>query len=169
MASPTEVTDRFESGSHFLSVKCGQEYTIVRTSSRIYGFGQNCDGQLGDGTIESRSCPVDLTVSFNGEDIVQISCGQGHTSVLTSKSLYMFGNNEQGQLGDGSRDNSRSPVDIAHKFKGQKIQAVECSGQTTFVATDAGLYMFGASYDEATEDSSPEPVLLPTKINHLLA
>jgi alpha-tubulin suppressor-like RCC1 family protein len=79
-------------------------------------WGRNESGQLGDKTRTYRENPVEITSNFNlfdGESLKTISLGNEHSSALTSLGrLFMWGENYNGQLGDGGEKNRLTPVDI---------------------------------------------------------
>lgn len=84
---------------------------VIGSNGRVYGAGANQFGQLGDGTTTSRSTPVAMN-TIDGVDIVakQVVSGYGTTVVLTQDGvIYTVGNNENGQLGDGTTTNSSTP------------------------------------------------------------
>ena len=75
-------------------------------------WGDNSKGQLGDGTTVQRQTmtAVDLGI---GRTAISISAGQGHTcAILDDASLKCWGDNSDGQLGDGTTFDSSAPVDV---------------------------------------------------------
>lgn len=85
---------------------------VVGSDGRVYGAGSNTYGQLGDGTTIDRATPV----AMNGIDGVAVrgktvQAGYGTAVVLTvNNKIYTVGNNNYGQLGDGTTTNSSTPV-----------------------------------------------------------
>lgn len=65
-------------------------------------FGKNCHGEIGDNSTENKSVPIDITDKIiqesdvGNEFIINASCGKDHTVVMSNKSLYTFGSNEEG-------------------------------------------------------------------------
>jgi alpha-tubulin suppressor-like RCC1 family protein len=75
-------------------------------SGKIYCWGLNDAGQLGDGTRELRTRPKAVASSLV---FAQMSAGHGHTCAVTSAAAaYCWGDNQAGQLGDGSSGNSHA-------------------------------------------------------------
>jgi alpha-tubulin suppressor-like RCC1 family protein len=75
-------------------------------SDKIYCWGSNDGGQLGDGTRELRTRPKAVASSLV---FTQMSAGNGHTCAVTSRAVaYCWGDNQVGQLGDGSSGDSRA-------------------------------------------------------------
>lgn len=72
-------------------------------------WGANASGQLGNGEVQNASLPVDVVTS----DIITFSrifCGGNHTcALLSGGKLRCWGQNDEGQLGIGSRDSKSIP------------------------------------------------------------
>ena len=87
------------------------------------GWGYNAEGQLGDGTITSRSGYGDISV---GNDVVQVAAGSGHGLALRSDgTVWAWGFNGAGELGDGTaaepeRTGSGDGSDRGHSGGGQR-------------------------------------------------
>jgi hypothetical protein len=79
----------------------------------VMTWGDNAQGQLGDGTTSNSSVPVLVTRLSDGttNDVTSISAGGLHSMALLSDGNVMtWGDNSQGQLGDGTTSNSSVPV-----------------------------------------------------------
>ena len=74
-------------------------------------WGRNEQGQLGDGTTKDRSTPPDAFSISSG--VVEIAIGNNHACALTiAGAVKCWGENSEGQLGNGKASNSRKPVDV---------------------------------------------------------
>jgi len=92
-------------------------YTIFDTSTApIYAWGYNNRGQLGDSTIPpNKSSPALVVGGFT--DWTQVSAGASHSlGVRANGTLYSWGLNSSGQLGDNNTRIRNSPVTIVGGF-----------------------------------------------------
>jgi alpha-tubulin suppressor-like RCC1 family protein len=98
-------------GTNWKQVSVGAFYHIAatKTDGTLWSWGLGTSGQLGDNTILSKSSPVQ-TVAF-GTKWKQVSCGRLHTAaVKTDGTLWAWGDNPFGNLGDNTTDDRSSPV-----------------------------------------------------------
>jgi alpha-tubulin suppressor-like RCC1 family protein len=74
-------------------------------------WGNNYQGQLGDGTKAYKTTPVTVS-GLTG--VTQVSTGSGHSCALISGgTVKCWGYNSQGQLGDGTTVNKPTPVTVS--------------------------------------------------------
>jgi alpha-tubulin suppressor-like RCC1 family protein len=84
----------------------------VRLDGTLWAWGRNDEGQLGDGTILRRSSPVQVGALTNW---LRVSAANGGSFTLAAKTegtLWAWGRNNNGQLGDGTVVDRSSPVQI---------------------------------------------------------
>ena len=123
-------------------VSCGGDHTVTLSEDgNIYVFGQSTNGQLGLGTrtLET-SIPVQITslseICKNGiNKIIQISCGENHTSVVSSGGqLFTFGDGRHGKLclDTETLSNHYTPV-LSTRFRDYKVLSAHCGGCHTMV------------------------------------
>ena len=97
-------------GTNWKLVSCGTYHSAaIKTDGTLWTWGQNNIGQLGDNTTTHRSSPVQ-TVAF-GTNWKSVSCGRFlSTAIKTDGTLWTWGRNNAGQLGDNSVTYKSSPV-----------------------------------------------------------
>ena len=130
-----------------------------------YAWGNNASGQLGDSTTIRKSSPVSVVGEFT--DWVQISTGRENTSALRANgTLWTWGNNLYGKLGDNTTTNRSSPVSVVGGFT-DWVQVSSSGGNFHTAAIRAngtawcwGVNQFGRLGDGTTTTrSSPVSVV----------
>lgn len=105
-------------------------------------WGENTFGQLGDGTKVDRSSAVSV-VGLSGMTITSIGGGTYFTCALTSTgSVYCWGQNQYGQLGNGSYVSSSTPVAVLLQNGPAKALSVG-STHACLVDTFGNTYCWG--------------------------
>ena len=78
----------------------------------IMGWGRNQFGQLGNGAIATAQVSPE-PVGYLPSPAIQVSAGTSHAcALLADRSVWCWGNNSHGQLGDGSATDSSIPVQV---------------------------------------------------------
>ena len=104
-------------------------------------WGRNDSGQLGNGTNNDS----DIAVHVQGIDIpaTALALGAVHSCVLLeTSSVRCWGNNENGQLGNGTNQNSSVPVDV-QGLTDNIVQLAAGSVFTCALSEDGKLYCWG--------------------------
>ena len=87
-------------GAHWVVIACGSDHSMgLDNTGRLYTWGRNNHGQLGDGTNANRNLPTSTSSTvFNLID------GGGNNSIAVDglKNLYSWGDNSSGELGDNT-------------------------------------------------------------------
>jgi alpha-tubulin suppressor-like RCC1 family protein len=101
---------------------CGSTTLALKTDGTIWAWGENLYGQLGDGTMApDQASPVR---SVPGNDWKQVASGGSHSVALRQDgTLWSWGNNAGGQLGDGTTNWSRIPVRVGSSTNWVRIWA----------------------------------------------
>ena len=96
-----------------IQVSAGALHTMaIRADNSLWGWGSHNAGQIGDNTSTgpglnpARPAPRQIM-----DDVIAVSAGHFHTIAMTSdRSLWAWGWNDNGQLGDGTTISRNSPV-----------------------------------------------------------
>ncbi len=123
-STPVDVTGL---GSGVSWISTGNTHICAVQNGTGKCWGDNTHGKLGDGTnTESRSAPVDVVDSDDNilTGVIAISAGTLHTCAVVGGGAKCWGNNQSGQLGNGTvttygsdgrideDNNSPAPVDV---------------------------------------------------------
>jgi alpha-tubulin suppressor-like RCC1 family protein len=94
-----------------VAITAGAYHTCaLRSDTTLSCWGDNTQGQLGNGTRTSASSPVAVN---NINNVRAVSGGGVHTcAALNDGSAYCWGENEFGQLGNGTFRDSQNPVPV---------------------------------------------------------
>nr|WP_239133940.1 chromosome condensation regulator RCC1 [Rugosimonospora africana] len=100
-------------GAAATAVAAGGVHSLALTSTGIVlAWGFNRSGQLGNGTNTSSNVPVAASLPA-GATATAVAAGNGHSLALTSTGIVLaWGDNEFGQLGNGTNTNSNVPVPV---------------------------------------------------------
>jgi alpha-tubulin suppressor-like RCC1 family protein len=114
----------------------GTDFTVALTSTgEVWTWGGNGYGQLGDGANRLRLAPylVQLPGEARG---ASMSVGAYHVLVLSEQgSLFGWGRNTNGQLGDGTSTNRSEPVPVPLDRVGRLATGVASSQAVTVDGT----------------------------------
>jgi len=119
------------------------EYFLIDqyVGDTLWGSGYNGFGQLGDNTANDRSTPV--TTLAGGANWKQVDCGNNHTAAIkTDGTLWTWGYNSYGQLGDNTIINRSTPVTTFAGGTNWK-QVSGGDSHTAAIKTDGTLWTWG--------------------------
>lgn len=98
------------------AVACGPKNTVVVNDGMVWAWGDNNYGQVGDGTNQRKDRPVQVKGLYG---IIDVAVGNNSyedkyfTAALKNDgTVWTWGNNEYGQLGDGTTVNKNRPVQV---------------------------------------------------------
>ena len=115
-------------------------------------------------TVKDSAKKVEVEVDDNvidGLRVKQVSCARGQSGVITEDgSLWMWGNNEFGQLGDGTTETKKNPVKIMEHVKSIDLDTYH-SGAIT---EDGNLWMWGLNSRGQLGDGTTKDKLRPVKV-----
>jgi alpha-tubulin suppressor-like RCC1 family protein len=132
------VSVKLPAGVRITAVAAGGKHTLALTSAgRVLAWGDNFDGQLGDGASGDSHVPVPVPLP-RGTVVTGIAAGDVDSMAVTSAGqIYSWGNNQYGQLGDGSTVTRRTPVRVLLPG-GVKAVAAGASYNYSLALTSAG-------------------------------
>ncbi|WP_018215601.1 RCC1 domain-containing protein [Salinispora vitiensis] len=96
------------------AIAAGRSHSLAITSAgTVLAWGDNFRGQLGDGTTDDSTKPVAVKLP-PGTTVTAIAAGEDHSLAITSAGTALsWGSNSVGQLGDGTTNDSTTPVAVS--------------------------------------------------------
>lgn len=113
----------------------GEPEEVVPDSGAVFTFGK---------TKFAENIPSKFW--FKNDIPTYLACGDEHTAIITGNNkLYMFGSNNWGQLGLGSRSTVSKPTCVK-ALKPEKVKFAACGRNHTLVLTEGGkVYAAGGN------------------------
>ena len=110
--SPAAVVPLTADTPDFIALVSAMAHTIaLRRDGTVWAWGDNTKGQLGNGTTDIADEPVQVLSDSSGTpltDVIAIAAGRDHSVAVTSDgTVWTWGDNKYGQLGDNSSDTTR--------------------------------------------------------------
>jgi alpha-tubulin suppressor-like RCC1 family protein len=116
----------------------------LRADGSLWSWGYNLNGQLGDGTPGiNKSIPTQVGTLTTW---AAVAAGKAHSvSIRKDGTLWAWGRNFSGQLGDGTESDRTTPVQIKTTAATETKWSVVAAGSTHTVArdTDGNLWAWG--------------------------
>lgn len=124
---------------------------FINSSGKVFCWGANTDGQLGNGTTTNSKIPIGIvpTGQIGNKIIKEAAGGEKHSLCLSTDGyIFSWGNNEDGQLGNGSNINSNLPQNVITNgvLSYKKIIQV-AAGKLHSLAIDSAGSVFSWGYN----------------------
>ncbi len=139
----------------------GNNSFALKKDGTLWGWGSNDYGTLGDETTEPKLVPSRIGTD---SDWLAIAAG-GDAYIVALKSdgsLWTWGNNYSGQLGDGTRESKFLPTKIGTDTDWQSITAG--NDFTMAIKSNGTLWGWGTNESGQLGDVDPEGTLVPIQI-----
>ena len=162
VASKSSPVQTIAGGWIWKQVSCGLNITAaIKSDGTLWLWGYNQNGQTGDNTIVGKSSPVQTIAA--GTPWKQVSCGHQHVGAIkTDGTLWMWGYNYNGQIGDNTVAHKSSPVQTIAGGTNWK-QVTGGASHTAAIKQDGTLWAwgrndFGGPLGDNTLTSKSSPV-----------
>jgi alpha-tubulin suppressor-like RCC1 family protein len=113
----------------------------LKTDGTLWGWGLNSSGQIGDGTTITKISPVQVGTLNTWAYAIQNNVSHFTAAIRTNNTLWMWGANGSGQLGQGNTTSRSSPVQVGTLSNWSKVAVG--NSFTLSVKTDGTLWAWG--------------------------
>lgn len=164
--STVPVNVQLPAGTTVTAIAVGDDHILALTSTgQVLAWGYNEWGQLGNGTTEESNVPVPVDLP-DGTTVTAISAGAGHSLALTSTGQVLaWGDNDFGQLGDGTRTDRTTPVEVQLPT-GTTATAIVGGDDHSLALTSAGpLLAWGYNVSGQLGDGTTTTRTTPVTVN----
>jgi alpha-tubulin suppressor-like RCC1 family protein len=162
VTSPARSTSNQEA----ISISTGFDHSCaLRKDGTVWCWGYNGYGQLGDGTTKTRSYAA--RVPGLKRPIKTVVVHGTHSCALDDEaSLWCWGLNGDGQLGDGTKENRLQPV-LVRALRNQVQSFSLGTGYTCAVHSNHSLWCWGQNTHSQLGDGTTESKDLPVQVKSL--
>ena len=152
-----------------VAIEAGLHHTCAITSEKtLMCWGDNRFAQLGDGTRSLKTHPT--RVSGVGKEIVDVAAGAKHTCALSANgSVWCWGRNDVGQIGDGSTRNRSKPRQVKG-IDGRAVEIASYQNRTCARRDDGAILCWGDHKPKARKVAMwPDATQLTMGVAHVCA
>ena len=145
-------------GTGYTAIAAGDIHSLALKGNILYTWGDNSDGQLGDGNNFLSSLGNNTPVQI-GAGYTAIAAGGFYSLALKGNTLFAWGNNDYGQLGDETYSERTKPVRI-----GTGYTAIAARGFHSLALKGNALYALGynshGELGDGTKTEKNKPTLV---------
>ena len=148
----------------------GASMCALDSTGAAYCWGNNAVGELGDGSNANSSVPVAVDVSgvLAGKTLTRIAAGGATCALDSAGAAYCWGDNDFGELGDGSTANSDVPVavDASGALAGKTLTRISAGIDSMCALSGAGAaYCWGDNGNGELGDGSTTSSDVPVAVD----
>ncbi|MFO0563657.1 MAG: hypothetical protein U0269_36870 [Polyangiales bacterium] len=157
-AAPARVVD---GGFAFIGISAGNTHTCGITGGNVRCWGNNSTGQLGDGTMVAKNVPT-LVSALSGV-VTEVSSGYQSTCARRDdNTVWCWGANSYGELGDGTMMQRTSPVQVMGITDASRV-SVGVGGYACAIRAGGAVWCWGRV--PGLGMNAPMPVRIGTVTN----
>ena len=156
------------SATAWKSISAGDVHSVaLMADGTIWSWGRNDAGQLGNGSVDALAHPDPVQVG-SARDWAAVAAGELHTLALRRNgSVYAWGQNLSGQLGDGTVIAKSSPTVVSGPVEFNNVASIAAGGTHSLALLANGeIHAWGnngtGQFGNDTQISSTVPVRVAT-------
>lgn len=128
------------SATNWQTLAVGSGHVLgLQTGGKLYAWGTNASGPIGDGTTTNKTTPVPIQAAFSWSSI---AAGSSFSAAIRADgTLWAWGTNTNGQLGQGNTTSSTVPVQVGTAADWRQVA---CGGSFVLaLKTNGELWAWG--------------------------
>jgi len=149
--------------SNAIAVSSGAAYSLaLKADGTVWAWGANDYGNLGDGTTAQRCSPVQVS-GLTGIVAIAANIDGGHSlAIKADGTVWAWGKNDRGMIGDGSTIDRWTPVQVAG-LAGVRAIAVG-SFHSVVAKADGTVWAWGDNFHGQLGDGTTTPRTTPVQV-----
>ena len=153
------------------SLATGSSHTLaINSGGTVLAWGSNTNGQLGDGTTNARTTVTTAAsvVGITGV-VTAVAAGTSHSLAVTSDgTVYAWGLNTYGQLGDNSVIQKATPVAVSFTglgLTGKIIAVAAGKNHSLALASNGEVWAWGYNFHGELGNTTTTDSKVPVKVS----
>ena len=134
-------------GKRITAISAGAHHTCAVADGKAFCWGSNGHGQLGNNTTTNSRVPVAVSTSgpLSNRTVTHIASGRYHTCAVADGQAFCWGDNSNGQLGNGTTTESWVPVVVkaTGPLAGATVTDITAGGRHSCAVADGQAFCWG--------------------------
>jgi len=150
-------------------ITSGGSHTCAVTNNKIYCWGSNEYGQLGNNSVTNSRIPVsvDMTGVLNGKTVTAISAGTNNTCAIANNLAYCWGYNGivQPVINTTAFNVVPTAIDTSGVLNGKTVTAISAGDYATCAIANGQAYCWGFNADGELGNNTTTGSAVPVAVN----
>ncbi|KAH9314061.1 hypothetical protein KI387_022688, partial [Taxus chinensis] len=141
-STPVQIDELW--GLGIIQIACGENHSAaLSVDGQVFTWGRGKYGQLGHGSVQNESRPVQVK-GLADQMIVQIICGGDHTMAINNEgTLFSWGRGQWGQTGLRTMEDVLVPMQVWDLEHVRVIQASAGARHSIAITEEGNVYGWG--------------------------
>ncbi|RIJ69399.1 hypothetical protein D1871_21940 [Nakamurella silvestris] len=135
-------------GKPISGISTGNLHTCAITIGTLWCWGSNQHGEMGNGTTGGpQDVPQQVKGALSGRFVTSVSVGDTHICAVANGTVFCWGANTLGEIGNNSTTDVSKPVAIAGTLAGKVVTSVSVGTQHTCAVANGAAYCWGRNVE----------------------